>query len=360
VPESEEEALALPTLLSQALVAFTIEFDNEFEHRMPHRTTRHGATGPRGAPWLVSMAMWSNCLQYVPDEGICLRDLARRARITDHSMRLIVSRMGQWWGYLRADQNPPRMASLVRPTAAGRQAREVWQPLTGIVERRWRERHGEGPIDDLTASLSAVAGRLDVALPDFLPAGDPRLEPAPDPPPDPPPDADGRPLPTLLSQVLLAFALDFDRESVLPLAVCANVLRVLDAAGVPAADVPRRAGVAAEWARGELGRLAKRGFVIVEPGPARAKAARLTPKGQRAQDKYRALLPAIEHRWGDQSGQESPRTTKKALELIVTRPAGLARGLEPYPDGWRASAGTPQPLPHYPLILHRGGFPDGS
>ena len=46
----------LPTLLSQALVAYTIEFDNEAEHRMPHRTTR--GTGPRlRGVWLVSMAM---------------------------------------------------------------------------------------------------------------------------------------------------------------------------------------------------------------------------------------------------------------------------------------------------------------
>jgi hypothetical protein len=35
--------LPLPAQLSQALVAFAIEFDNEFEHRMPHRTTSHGA-----------------------------------------------------------------------------------------------------------------------------------------------------------------------------------------------------------------------------------------------------------------------------------------------------------------------------
>jgi hypothetical protein len=36
--------LPLPALLSQALVAFTIEFDNEFERQVPHRTTNHGAT----------------------------------------------------------------------------------------------------------------------------------------------------------------------------------------------------------------------------------------------------------------------------------------------------------------------------
>jgi hypothetical protein len=33
---------SLFALLSQALVAFTIEFDNEFEHRSPHATTDFG------------------------------------------------------------------------------------------------------------------------------------------------------------------------------------------------------------------------------------------------------------------------------------------------------------------------------
>ena len=47
------EGLPLSALLSKALVAFTIECDNEFEHQMPHRTSHHGATGQ--GPWLVSI-----------------------------------------------------------------------------------------------------------------------------------------------------------------------------------------------------------------------------------------------------------------------------------------------------------------
>jgi hypothetical protein len=58
--------LPLPTLLSHALVAFTIEFDNEFEHRVPHRTTNHGSTGSRSSPWLVSMVMWSGSCDSSP------------------------------------------------------------------------------------------------------------------------------------------------------------------------------------------------------------------------------------------------------------------------------------------------------
>ena len=51
-------SLPLTALLSQALVAFTIEFENEFERRMPHRTSNYG--GSRQGPWLVSLVMWSN------------------------------------------------------------------------------------------------------------------------------------------------------------------------------------------------------------------------------------------------------------------------------------------------------------
>ena len=43
--------LPLPTLLSQPLVAYTIEFDNEAEHRMPHRTTRYNDRGCGACGW---------------------------------------------------------------------------------------------------------------------------------------------------------------------------------------------------------------------------------------------------------------------------------------------------------------------
>ena len=69
MPDANMGAVAasfpLPTLLSQALVAHTIELDNEAEHRLPHRTTRHeGPDAGRGGPWLVSFALWANVLQY--------------------------------------------------------------------------------------------------------------------------------------------------------------------------------------------------------------------------------------------------------------------------------------------------------
>ena len=59
-----------PTLLSQVLVAFTIEFDNEFERQMPHRTTIMVQRRPRAAVHgLVSLVMWSNCMQFIDEHG---------------------------------------------------------------------------------------------------------------------------------------------------------------------------------------------------------------------------------------------------------------------------------------------------
>ena len=67
---------ALSALLSHSLVAFTIEFDNEFELQMPHRTTRQGsAAGSRRGPWLVSMVMWLKFMRFIPEEGISAREL---------------------------------------------------------------------------------------------------------------------------------------------------------------------------------------------------------------------------------------------------------------------------------------------
>ena len=70
----------LSSQLSRTLAAFTIEADDEFEQRVPHRTTNHGTTaepgGEREAPWLVSLLMWSACVRFHPSRR-CLCPLLR-------------------------------------------------------------------------------------------------------------------------------------------------------------------------------------------------------------------------------------------------------------------------------------------
>jgi methyltransferase (TIGR00027 family) len=367
----------LPALLSQALVAFTIEFDNESEHQIQHRTTRGPAAGSPG-PWLVSQPMWENFMRFVPAEGVPLRNVSALADITNLAGL-------QRWGYVTVGPDPadtrakpPRRDWVVRPTLAGQRAQSIWRPLTAEIERRWRDRFGADQVTELTGALRAVADQTGLVLPPYLPvvgvhpsdhatwlaAGRQAGRGA------------GPDLPALLSQVLLAFAIDVERESALTMVVGSGVLRVLSPDPVRVADLPRRAGLAKEAISVALGWLERGGYALAEPDPSasRGKAARLTERGQQAQQDYQRLVGAVEQRWRDRFGPAHVDGLAGALRGLFTEANGqqrIAAGLTPYPGGWRAHppylsqteailASPAAALPHYPMVSHRGGFPDGS
>ncbi len=107
-----------------------------------------------------------------------------------------------------------------------------------------------------------------------------------------------------------------------------------------------------------LKRLEKGGYAIVQE-----KALHLTAAGRDARDTYYRLVSDIEKHWEAGFGQSIVNLRQSLEHLLRESPAGrsaLFGGLEPYPDGWRASVPRPEALPHYPMVLHRGGFPDGS
>jgi DNA-binding MarR family transcriptional regulator len=337
--------LPLATLLSHALVAFTIELDDEFERRMPHRTSAKRASS-RGDPWLVSLAMWSTCMRFVPDAGVTVRELEQRARTTTNLNGM------QRWGYVVIGPD-----GLVRATAAGRRAQELWRALPAVIEMRWEGRVGKEWIDQLRSSLRGVAGQLDAGLPDSLPIlGYGLRNKLPPGAKDAPPVA-GLSLADLLSRVLLGFALEYERESKVSLAIGANVLRVLGEPGRRVRDLPRLSGVSREAISMALGFLEKRQLAVVEPDPAggRGRVVRLTPSGRDARDADRRLLGVVEQRWDARFGAGEMGSLRAALERVAAAPRA-----EPYADGWRASVRAPDTLPHFPMVLHRGGFPDGS
>jgi methyltransferase (TIGR00027 family) len=370
-PQGHDGALPLSALLSQALVAYTIEFDNEAEHRLPHRTTSHGTSGPGDgapAPWLVSLVMWETCMRYVTGEPITVGDLEARARTGTNldGMRR--------WGYITIDgtarkvhKTRPGPAAVLRATAAGLQARELWRPLPEFIEQRWRERLGADQLSRLRAPLISMVSRLDPGLPDCLPilgaallsqGPDLRLPPRPH---DTAPEA--LPLSALLSRVLLAFTLEYEHEAGLSLAVAANVLRVLDAEGTRLRDLPMLTGTSKESVRWALGILTRGGLAAEEPDPAasRGKVARLTSRGLDAQHLYHELTGTIERCWHGRFTAGVTGALRASLEpLAVGQSPVLFGGLEPYPDNWRASVRRLASLPHFPMVLHRGGYPDGS
>jgi DNA-binding MarR family transcriptional regulator len=367
--------LPLATLLSQVLVAFTIEFDNEFEHRIPHRTTRLIAVAEqRTGPWLTSMVMWSNLMRLVSEDGLTVGELEVLAR----TAKLSLAGMERW-GYIRVEPDPadrrsrpPRRDWLVRPTAKGRRAQEVWRPLFAVIEKRWQERFGKDEVESLREALSVVLTQLNADLPDYLPvlgyglSAEVFSDESRAPVIRNSGFAEIPNLPALLSKVLLAFTIDFESESDLSLAISANVVRFVDENGVRVRDLPHLAGVSKEAIKMALSFLEKRHYIVLEPGPppVRAQLVRFTPKGRAAQSAYHRRLSLIEERWQVRFGRGNITKLRQSLEALAGDPTDaespLFLGLEPYPDGWRATVRKPDTLPHYPMVLHRGGYPDGS
>jgi DNA-binding MarR family transcriptional regulator len=113
--------------------------------------------------------MWANFMQFVGADGVPLRELDDLARMTNLAGL-------ERWGYIVVQPDPadgrpapPRRDWIVAPTAAGRRAQEVWLPLAGVIEDRWRARFGAGEISALRDALAVLIAQFDAELPPYLP-----------------------------------------------------------------------------------------------------------------------------------------------------------------------------------------------
>ncbi|MBO0835889.1 MAG: hypothetical protein J2P28_10270, partial [Actinobacteria bacterium] len=367
------ESLPLSSLLSQALVAFTIEFDNAAELQIPHSTTNHDSA-PNGV-WLTSMAMWLNCMRYVGTEPITLGEVARLARTGTNldGMRR--------WGYITVDpgKGDPKYkarndALVLHATRRGMLAREVWAPLTGVIEQRWVDRFGADHIGRLRIALAQLAGQFGPWLPDCMPilgfglysrGGGPREDRYREPQEAYERSGDAGsedtaalPLPWLLARVLLAFAIAYERESKISIAIAANILRVLDESGVRVRDLPGLTGVSKEATAiaTRLGGAADITHIGTDPDGGRWRVVRLTPKGVRVRDAYSDRVESLEARWRKQYGADVMTALRTSLEHLVGtgRPGSLLfAGIEPGPGNWRSDIQPPSTLPHFPMVSHR-------
>jgi DNA-binding MarR family transcriptional regulator len=352
----------ISTPLSQALIAFTIELDNEFERRFLES---------RGGARVVSLAMWSNHLRFVGD-GITVGEWVAAIGLPK---RNALSRLGgvERWRYVSVGPATGKRDGygsgrgtkddwVVRFTPAGLRAAEIWPVLPAEIEARWRERFGADEIDALREALRAVAEAVETPLPEFLPVVSSTNAMALELPSGEPLAASDLSLVTLIAHALLAYTIDFEDGSPVSLPLSANVLRVLDETGVSVSELPALTGVSKEAVEVSLTALKKTDYVVVEGAPASKRTVRVTPAGATLQADQRRLHARIEKRWD--------AGLRTSLERILDHP-DLATGLQPYPAGWRASKPYAQQteavlanplgrLPHYPMVLHRGGWPDGS
>jgi hypothetical protein len=363
-------ALPLSTLVSQVVVAFTIELDNEFERRF-----QEAGGGAR----VTSLTMWSNLLRFVGD-GITVRELVAAVGLPKSS---VLSRVGgvERWGYVSVGPSTRKREGygsargvkdewVVRLTPAGRRAAGIWPVLPAEIEARWRQRFGAAEIDELVGALRSVDEKIDARLPAYLPIVSSTRAMALELGHQKPQRGVDLPLVVLLAHALMAYTLAFEEASALALPLSANVFRVLDGNGVPVRELPSLTGISKEAVAVSLTSLTKTDYAVVAGAPASKRTIRLTPAGEKLRTDQRRLHARIRKRWKTRFGTNVVEPLRAALEHVLDHPE-LPSGLTPYPDGWRASkpyahqtqallADPRGRLPHCPMVLHRGGWPDGS
>jgi DNA-binding MarR family transcriptional regulator len=170
----------------------------------------------------------------------------------------------------------------------------------------------------------------------------------------------------LLARVLLGLTLEFEQDAQMSLAICSNIVRVLDPDETLVRHIPALSGVSKDAIAMALGFLEKRGFVEVvsQEQARRGRMVLLTSAGIQMQRDYPLRLRIAEERCKARMGPEASSALRGALESLggdgTREGSPLFQGLDPRPEGWRAKVRPPSTLPHFPMVLHRGGFPDGS
>jgi hypothetical protein len=346
------DKLPLTALLSQVLIALTIETDNEFEHRTPHFTTNFGPKPWRGV-WLVSYAMYANFLRFIPDDGIVMSELAAKAGYPPpvhpayHGMRR--------WGYVTYEpditgSNPKKKDAdaIVRLHPVNGSARDAWAAVVADMEARWKARG----LDALQAALIPLVDAIDRPLPEYLPTvGFDRRQPellAPETRP-----AIELNLLGLLSQLLLALAYEFEAQGDLTLGTYAGLLEPLTDEPVATRDLYEITGVAVKEWSSAMNQLARAGLAEVGGKP---KSIALTGHGMAAKAAGAKTLAAVEAAWAKKWGPTFEHL-RHELEAVV---GDAWDWTDPYPDNWRSKVKVPHRLAHAPIVSHRGGYPDGS
>jgi hypothetical protein len=348
------DARPLSSLLSQVLVAFTLELDNEFERQM-------GETGYLGAR--LSLVLWCNVMRFLTEDGLSVQQLALRSFAAERAVKAQLGCLERWGFVTLGPESPANVspaAHLERPpkrdgwgsargirsawvaqlTTMGRAATEIWTPLLGEIERRWIARLGAAAIVALREALGEVADQLAVEFPEGFPGW---TDPEAIYPTRAARDMGWRPVAVPVAQLLLAFTIEFDRESPAPLILSANALRVLSETPIAASDLPRLTGGSPET----VGIGWQLRPYILELGSTRSRGSRvrLSARGLRAQHAYRELTCDIEARWAARFGADRIRRMVECLEQLFVLRRGdrlvLSEGLVPPPGTVRAGVLAP-------------------
>jgi hypothetical protein len=338
----------LTALLSWAWIAAVMEVDNAVEAAGADHV---------GRLFKISFPMWANALRLVDDEGIAAAELGRRAGAACNLGGL------ERWGWISVGGGAGRRAgygtsrglradTVIAPTRAGRYARRLFPEIVGIVEQRWRDRFGAEAVDSLRDRLTIGVRAVPWSPPEVHPSDGfiTHVTGGGDSPQD-------APLVVLLGQRLTQRTVQEESSLPVSLPLAANLLRAVDGEQVAVVDLPARTGLSKEAIAMAVGNLNRRHLAAVNPD----RTISLTAEGRTALQVYRDS--ALRRGDGDD--------LREALEDLLHDTKAIAAGLRPPEGCWRSRrphlartarllADPTGTLPWHPMVLHRGGWPDGS
>ncbi len=333
-PAAALSCTPLSVLLSHAFAAF----DRDYRHALA------------GDPSKPSLGVWCNALRVIDDEGLRQRDLSESTVLSRRGTRAVVRDLERlrWLDV----EKTGRGSSLLRLTAAGQRARDTGRQLVDAVEKDWRRRFGEHPVDALGAALAALANQFEIELPWYLTGygpsdssltggdhvaeklGPPRI-PAhgqdwPAVVRDTQKDAAELPLPALLSQVLAAFTIDYERDIRgygAGLGFTSNFLQFVGDEGTTLEQASALAGIVGNGKSA----LERHLVVVVAPGRARDGNRQVypTPKARRARDSHPHRIMEIEGNWLARYGAYC---VTRLRETLTSMDRGFGTDLPNYPD----------------------------
>lgn len=307
----------LSVLLTHALIQFTREYERN--------VSRHGMPG---------LEVLSNVLRAVPKEGITQKEFERRAVLATRTARVVVRHCVDL-GWLNLKKLSGNGSTVINLTEEGEKNRRTGMRRIKRVELLWAKRH-ESHFEKLKSSLEALAINFELEFPHYITGYGPADEsltggeylPAEEGPPRIPSRGAEWPVverqvksrnrslsfPSLLSQTLMQFVIDYEAERRGRLGLTALFFQHLPDAGMSLKDARQFQPIS-----GNGKSLHERHLSIaIEPGkPSDGKRIVYpTQKTRLSRDAYAFQLTEIESQWQKRYGKAVLSNLRGSLEAI--------------------------------------------
>lgn len=268
------------------------------------------------SPDMPSLDLWANLLRALTETETDQKALPSTLCLSGRAVRMRLAtafRRGWAQGYKHEGRTG------VALTARGSEIACQWPPLQEQAEKRWQTEIGATKnvrTERLRTSLIRIVARFPLEHPHYpasYGAADASITGGNGQDWKPVSRTDASavarlPFSALLSQAIVAFAIDYERMSPVALSLSTAIIRRIPAEGRSVRELANPAGVSA---------LERHGFLSVR-GTRASGIAFLTPRGIAVSESYDQRVESVEGEWCKQFGNEPVAWLRHSLEAVTS------------------------------------------